>query len=182
MRRLQSAAGRLMMTDRMHRVTLEIMRGMGRRIGPFAGFLGALNGAFVDRRIEYALALLLAVLLLHRRVDLLALGREWHRRILSVHRRRMKKLADEIDHVERHGKTNAEAQTKQKIGNRLLHHCTLMFGMNGNHGRGGSISLAPGGMPRSISFWQWLAMLRRSRSRYGAASTKRSPRLASNFT
>src|SRR5215472_18349693 len=102
--------------------------------------------------------------------------------IPSVQRRRVEHLADDVDHVKGHRKADAEAQPKQKILDRLVHGHAPIFGMNGNHGRGGSISLAPGGMPRSSIFWQWLAMLRRSRSRYGAASTKRSPRLASNFT
>ena len=71
---MQAAPGRMML-DRMLRMTGEIQRRMRRRIGPLAGLLGALDVALVDARIELALALLGAVLLVHRPPNLLALGR-----------------------------------------------------------------------------------------------------------
>ena len=72
-RRMQPAAG--MMPDRMLGMAIKIQRRMGRRVRPLASLLGALDGALVDRGIKYALALLGAVLLVHRPPNLLALGR-----------------------------------------------------------------------------------------------------------
>src|SRR6516225_10010301 len=73
-----------MMCNRMLRMTGKIQRRMRRRIGPLARLLRALDVALVDRRIEYALALLGAVLLMHRPSNLLALGCQWHDRCLSI--------------------------------------------------------------------------------------------------
>ena len=60
-------------------MTLMIKRGVGRRVWRLPGLLGALDVALVDRGVKHALALLLAVLLVHRGADLFALGGEWHR-------------------------------------------------------------------------------------------------------
>ena len=70
---MQPTAG--MMPDRMLGMAGEIQRRMGRRVRPLASLLGALDGALVDRGIKYALALLGAILRVHRTADLLTLGR-----------------------------------------------------------------------------------------------------------
>ena len=71
---MQAAAGR-MMPHRMLGMAGKIQWRMGRGVRPLAGLLGALDVALVDRGIKHALALLGAVLLMHRPPNLLALGR-----------------------------------------------------------------------------------------------------------
>src|SRR6516164_1369554 len=53
------------MPHRLHRMTLMIERRVRRGVRRLPGFLGALDGALVDRGIENALAFLVAVLLVH---------------------------------------------------------------------------------------------------------------------
>ena len=70
---MQAAAGTVM-RHRMLRMTGKIQRRIGRRVRPLAGLLSTLYISFIDRRIKHALALLGAVLLVHRSPDFLALG------------------------------------------------------------------------------------------------------------
>ena|SRR6516225_9387255 len=63
------------MRDRMLGMAIKIQRRMGRRVRPLARLLGALDIALVDRGIKHALALLGAVLRMHRASNLLTLGR-----------------------------------------------------------------------------------------------------------
>ena len=75
-RRMQATAATSgMMLDRTPRMTGKIQRRISRRIGPLASLLGTFYISFVDARIKYALALLGAVLLVHRPPDFLALRR-----------------------------------------------------------------------------------------------------------
>src|SRR6516162_8093598 len=53
-------------------------RGCRRGVRAAARFFSALNSAFVDRRIEHALALFSPVLLVHGGADLLAFRCQWH--------------------------------------------------------------------------------------------------------
>ena len=67
------------MLGRMNRMAVEMRGRVGTRVRALAGFLGALDGALVDRGVKHTLAFLRPVLRVHRLADLLTLSCEWHR-------------------------------------------------------------------------------------------------------